>query len=90
MGYSLPVIPPFTLMTMTVSCNSKDKYLCLFVCLYMFLLYVIVGLQVGITSATIITSPSYALEICVSTTSGILQSGITLTVSLTAAVQAQG
>ena len=98
--------------------HKVDLNICVFVRLYMFLLYVcvfaftcvcnilswfiifiiafqsfftlLIGLHVGITSATIITSPSYALEICVSTTSGILQSGITLTVSLTAAVQAQG
>ena len=47
------------------------------------------GLNVGITSATITTSPYYALETCVSVTSGVLQPGIELIVSLTAAVQAQ-
>ena len=47
-------------------------------------------LHVGITSATITTSPYYALDICVCVTSGVLQSGITLSVSLTAAVQGQG
>ena len=47
-------------------------------------------LHVGIISATVITSPYYALDICVCVTSGVLQSGITLNVSLTAAIQGHG
>ena len=66
------------------------SYFIIFIIVFQLLFALLIGLHVGITSATINTSPYYTLEICVSTTSGILQSGITLTVSLTAAVQAQG
>ena len=50
----------------------------------------LIGLNVGITSTTIDPAPYYVLEICVSVTSGVLQSGVMVNVSLTVAKQGQG
>ena len=52
-----------------------------------FLYYMAIDLLVGITSATVTTSPYYALDICVSITNGFLQSGMTVVINLITAIQ---
>ena len=49
-----------------------------------------IDVRVGISLAIVTTSPSYSVEVCVGIIAGALQPGVTVTITVTVAVQQTG